>query len=178
MTLGTFRGDLHVLENGSGVYRFSSGEDWTKWTRMAALPGVTQVYSMAVYEGSMVVGTWPEARVFRWAANGEWIDMGRLGEELEVMGMAVYNSTLYAGTLPLGQVYRYDGNGHWTCTGQLDTTPDVKFRRAWSTAVYDGKLYFGTLPAGWWPLAGVLRCLDGDCPLRIEALVGEQSGWA
>ncbi len=148
MTLGTFRGDLHVLENGSGVYRFSSGEDWTKWTRMAALPGVTQVYSMAVYEGSMVVGTWPEARVFRWAANGEWIDMGRLGEELEVMGMAVYNSTLYAGTLPLGQVYRYDGNGHWTCTGQLDTTPDVKFRRAWSTAVYDGKLYFGTLPAG------------------------------
>ena len=51
MTLGTFRGDLHVLENGSGVYRFSSGEDWTKWTRMAALPGVTQVYSMAVYEG-------------------------------------------------------------------------------------------------------------------------------
>ena len=148
MTLGVYRGELHVLENGSGVYRFHSGPDSTQWTRLTALPGVSQVYSMAVYEGSMVVGTWPEARVFGWAPEGEWIDMGRLGEELEVMGMAVYNGKLYAGTLPLGQVYRYDGKGHWTCTGQLDATPDVRFRRAWSTAVYDGKLYFGTLPAG------------------------------
>ena len=103
---------------------------------------------MAVYEGSMVVGTWPEARVFRLGAQGEWLDMGRLGEELEVMGMAVYNGKLYAGTLPLGQVYRYDGEGQWTCTGQLDPTPEVTYRRAWSTAVYDGKLFFGTLPAG------------------------------
>ena len=96
----------------------------------------------------MAVGTWPEARVFRWNQQDEWIDMGRLGEELEVMGMAVYNGKLYAGTLPLGQVYRYDGKGRWTCTGQVDRTPDVKYRRAWSTAVYNGKLSFGTLPAG------------------------------
>lgn len=147
-TLGAFRGDLHVLDNGSGVYRYASGDDWTRWTRLATLPGVDQVYSMAVYQGCMVVGTWPQARVFRADPQGEWVDMGRLGEELEVMGMAVYNGKLYAGTLPLGQVYRYDGDGCWTCTGQVDTTPAVKFRRAWSTAVYDGKLYFGTLPAG------------------------------
>jgi hypothetical protein len=147
-TLGAFRADLHVLENGNGIYRFERGEDWTRWTQVASLPGVSQVYSMAVYKGCMVVGTWPEARVFRWNQQGEWIDLGRLGEELEVMGMAVYNGKLYAGTLPLGQVYRYDGKGRWTCTGQVDTTPDVQYRRAWSTAVYNGKLYFGTLPAG------------------------------
>ena len=147
-TLGTYRGALHLLDNGPGVYRYESGDDWTRWTRLAELSGVSQVYSLAVYQGLMVVGTWPEARVFGAAPDGGWSDMGRLGEELEVMGMAVYNGKLYAGTLPLGQVYRYDGDGRWTCTGQLDTTPDVTYRRAWSTAVYDGKLFFGTLPAG------------------------------
>ncbi|MCH2661325.1 LamG domain-containing protein [bacterium] len=147
-TLGAYRGALHLLDNGPGVYRYESGDDWTRWTRLAELSGVSQVYSLAVYQGRMVVGTWPEARVFGAAPDGGWSDMGRLGEELEVMGMAVYNGKLYAGTLPLGQVYRYDGDGRWTCTGQLDTTPDGTYRRAWSTAVYDGKLFFGTLPAG------------------------------
>ncbi len=147
-TLGVFRGDLHVLNNGNGVIRFTSGENWTRWTRLADLPGVTQIYSMAIYEGQMVVGTWPKASVFQWEADGTWTNMGRLGDELEVMGMAVYNGKLYAGTLPLGQVYRYDGNGHWTCTGQLDQTPEVKYRRAWSTAVCNGRLYYGTLPSG------------------------------
>ncbi len=147
-TMGTFRNDLYVLENGSGVLRFSHDDNWTQWTRVADLPGVVQVYSLAVYEGHLVAGTWPNATVFRWEKDGAWSNMGRLGEELEVMGMAIYNGNLYAGTLPLGQVYRYDGNGQWTCTGQLDQTPYVKYRRAWSTAVYNGKLYFGLLPSG------------------------------
>lgn len=148
MTLGTFRNNLYVLDNGNGIIRFDHGKDWTQWTRQARLPGVTQIYSMAVYKGKMVVGTWPEARVFCWEEDGSWTNMGRLGEELEVMGMAVYNGKLYAGTLPLAQVYRYDGDQQWTCTGQLDTTPEVQYRRAWSTAVFQGKLYYGTLPSG------------------------------
>ena len=148
MTIGVFRDHLYILENGNGVIRFESGDDWTRWTRVANLENVTQVYSMAVYQGQMVVGTWPEASVFRWEKDGSWTNIGRLGDELEVMGMGVYNGKLYAGTLPLGQVYRYDGEDHWTCTGQLDTTPDVKYRRAWSSAVFQGKLYYGTLPSG------------------------------
>ena len=148
MTLGVFRDQLYVFENGNGVIRFEGGADWTRWTRVTELPGASQVYSMAVYEGRMVVGTWPEAAVFRWEKDGSWTNMGRLGDELEVMGMAVYNGKLYAGTLPLAQVYRYDGDGRWTCTGQLDTTPEVRYRRAWSTAVFQGKLFFGTLPSG------------------------------
>ena len=64
------------------------------------------------------------------------------------MGMMVYNGKLYAGTLPTGSVYRYDGEGEWVSTGQLDTTPDVKYRRAWTMAVYQGRLFCGTLPSG------------------------------
>ncbi|NKB66113.1 MAG: hypothetical protein GKR89_03545 [Candidatus Latescibacteria bacterium] len=147
-TLGAFRDQLHILDNGNQIIRYASHGDSTTWTRLAALPGVSQVYSMAVYEGKLVVGTWPQAAVFRQEDDGSWTDIGRLGDELEVMGMAVYNGKLYAGTLPLGQVYRFDGDGQWTCTGQLDTTPEVRYRRAWSTAVYRGKLYYGVLPSG------------------------------
>jgi hypothetical protein len=64
------------------------------------------------------------------------------------MGMLVHNGQLYAGTLPLAEVYRYDGGQTWTKTGQLDTTPDVKYRRAWTMAQYKGKLFCGTLPSG------------------------------
>ena len=148
MNLGVFRDNLHLLENGNGVIRFERGDNWTRWIRLTNLQGVSQTYSMAVYEGQLYVGTWPEGSVFRWETDGTWTNTGRLGSELEVMGMAVYNGKLYAGTLPLAQVYRYDGDGEWICTGQLDTTPDVKYRRAWSTAVFQGKLYYGTLPSG------------------------------
>ena len=146
--IGVYRGNLNTVENGSGIYRFESGENWTRWSRLGDLPGATQNYSMAVYRGKLHVGTWPEGTVFRLEENGEWTSTGRLGDELEVMGMSVHNGKLYAGTLPLAQVYRYDGDDNWTCAGQIDTTPDVKYRRAWSTSVYDGKLFFGTLPAG------------------------------
>ncbi|MDP6115527.1 MAG: hypothetical protein QGG53_27010 [Planctomycetota bacterium] len=147
-TLGVYRGQLLMAENGSKIYRFDCGENWSKWTSIGDLPGATQNYSMAVYQGRLHIGTWPNGEVFRLEENGEWTDTGRLGEEKEVMGMAVYNGKLYAGTLPLAHVYRYDGDGNWTCTGQIDATPDVVYRRAWSTAVYQGRLFYGTLPTG------------------------------
>jgi len=64
------------------------------------------------------------------------------------MGMAVYNGKLYAGTLPRAEVYRYEGGTAWVSTGRLDTTPEVRYRRAWSMAVYRGKLFCGVLPSG------------------------------
>ncbi|MFV2070647.1 MAG: LamG domain-containing protein, partial [Pirellulales bacterium] len=36
----------------------------------------------------------------------------------------------------------------WTSLGRIDTTPDVRYRRAWSMAVYQGQLFVGTLPSG------------------------------
>ena len=32
--------------------------------------------------------------------------------------------------------------------GQIDTTPNVRYRRAWSMAVYRGRLFAGVLPSG------------------------------
>ncbi|MSS70225.1 MAG: LamG domain-containing protein [Candidatus Latescibacteria bacterium] len=148
MSLTVFNGHLYAAGNDGnkhgGVYRY----DGKSWTRTGDQPGVTQVYSFATYEGKLYVGTWPEATVFRYDGGETWTNCGRLGQELEVMGMAVYNGKLYAGTLPLAEVYRYDGGTAWTRTGQLDTTPDVRYRRAWSMAVFQGSLFCGTLPSG------------------------------
>ena len=149
ISMAVYRGDLYALENGNGcVVRYERGQNWHRWTRCGKLPGVSQSYSLAVHEGSLYVGTWPEGKVFRYERDDEWTDTGRLGSEMEVMGMAVYNGKLYAGTLPTSEVYRYDGDAAWTLTGRLDTTPDVTYRRAWCAAVFDGKLFYGTLPSG------------------------------
>jgi hypothetical protein len=98
--------------------------------------------------GDLFVGTWPNGKAYRLDGGTTWVPAGRLGEEKEVMGMAVHNGKLYAGTLPLAEVYRHDGGTAWTRTGRLDLTPDVRYRRAWSTAVYQGRLFCGTLPSG------------------------------
>ena len=129
--------------DGGTVNRF----DGTVWKDFGQLGNNTQTYSFAVYQGELCVGTWPSGHVYRLVDN-RWDDMGRLGNELEVMGMLVHNGKLYAGTLPLAEVHRYDGPTGWTKTAQLDSTPNMKFRRAWTMAQYQGKLMCSTLPSG------------------------------
>ena len=144
--LGVHNGHLYGLSyDGGGFFQYAGGKDWI---RLGPIPETTQAYSMAVYEGAVHVGTWPTGAVYRLDGSQQWSFRGRLGEEKEVMGISVYNGQLFAGTLPFADVYRYQGGTDWTTTGRLDTTPDVKYRRAWSMAVFDGKLYCGVLPSG------------------------------
>jgi outer membrane protein assembly factor BamB len=143
--LAVFNGHLYAGSyDGCTVFRL----DGEKWEDLGNLEPRGQSYSFEVHRGELFVGTWPQGRVFRRAGGKEWVSTGRLGEEREVMGMAVYNGKLYAGTLPLAEVYRYDGDGKWARTGRLDTTPEVRYRRAWSVAVFQGRLFVGTLPSG------------------------------
>jgi Concanavalin A-like lectin/glucanases superfamily len=144
--LSVHNGNLFGLSyDGGGFFRYDGG---TNWTRLGPVPETTQVYATAIYEGRLHAGTWPTGSVYRYGGPQKWTHVGRLGEEKEVMGMAVYNGKLYAGTLPFADVYRYDGDDKWVSTGRLDSTPNVRYRRAWSMAVYDGKLFCGVLPSG------------------------------
>ena len=145
--LAVYNGNLYA---GSYDYgRFVRYDGQAKWADLGQVPDATQVYSFAVYQGTLYVCTWPNGSVFAYDPRGKrWMNAGRLGKEKEVMGVAVYNGKLYAGTLPLGAVFRFDGPNRWTLTGQLDTTPDVVYRRVWSMAVYQGRLFAGTLPSG------------------------------
>ncbi len=145
--LCVFNGQLFASSyDGAHVYRYD-GKSWTDCGQVGPVEN-TQTYSFAIHEGHLLVGTWRTGRVFRYQGDNDWKDMGRLGAELEVMGMLVHNGKLYGGTLPLAEVYRFDGPERWTKVGKLDSTPDVKYRRAWTMAEYQGRLFCGTLPSG------------------------------
>lgn len=122
--------------------------DGAGWTDCGRLGTNTQTYSFTEYRGRLHVGTWPSGRVYRFDGLGRWFDTGRLGQELEVMGMVVHNGRLLAGSLPLAQVYEYDGVDGWRMAHQLDTTPDVRYRRAWTMAEHAGRVFCSTLPSG------------------------------
>lgn len=165
--LGVFQGGLYATGyDVGGVFRYE-GEQ--RWAFCGNASDSTQLYSFASYQGRLHTGVWPSGSVYRQDDGLPWLNCGRLGEELEVMGMMVYNGKLYAGTLPAGSVYRYDGEGEWAHTGQLDTTPDVRYRRAWTMAVYQGRLFCGTLPSG-----NVLSLEAGRNVTHDHALPG---GW-
>lgn len=118
------------------------------WQSRGSIPGVTQIYSYAVFGDRLHAGAWPDGRVYQLDGESNWIDQGQLGDEAEVMAMAVYNGRLFAGALPSGSVYSHrDGQG-WELVGRLDDTPDVKYRRVWSMAIFEGRLFAGTLPSG------------------------------
>jgi Concanavalin A-like lectin/glucanases superfamily len=140
-----FNGAIFATSYDEGsVFRF----DGKAWETVGKIPGATQTYGFAIHGGSLYVSEWPQAHVFRYAGGTDWIDAGKLGQELEAMPLLVYNGKMYGGTLPSAEVYRYDGEMNWAKIGQVDTTPNVKYRRAWSMAVFQGRLFVGTLPAG------------------------------
>jgi len=145
VALAVYNGYLYATSYDSGnVYRF----DGKAWTDCGPVGDNTQTYSFVVYEGHLYVSTWPSGRVYQFEDIGKWRDRGRLGDELEVMGMLVQNGRLLGGTLPLAEVYTYEGDTVWQRMEQLDTTPDVKYRRAWTMAEHDGRIYCSTLPSG------------------------------
>ncbi|MFO0868025.1 MAG: LamG-like jellyroll fold domain-containing protein [Pirellulales bacterium] len=147
-SLGIYNGHLYATTyDGGRVYRFD-GRDWLDCGALGDEGQNTQTYAFAVYQGKLMAGTWPSGRVYQFVAPGEWRDFGRLGEELEVMGMLVHNGRLVAGTLPGAEIHTLTRPGHWQRLTQLDTTPDVKYRRAWTLAEFQGKLFCSTLPSG------------------------------
>lgn len=122
--------------------------DGGHWSSRGTIPGVTQIYSYAVFGDALYAGAWPDGKVYRYAGDDAWVSSGRLGAETEVMAMAIYNGQLLAGSLPSGSVYTNRGGEAWDLVARLDWTPDVKYRRVWSMAVFAGQLFAGTLPTG------------------------------
>lgn len=143
--LTVFRDSIFATcyDEGS-VFRF----DGERWTPAGKIPNATQTYGFSVYRGELFVSEWPQAHVYRYERDHQWHDAGKLGDELEAMPLLVYNGKLYGGTLPNAHIYRYDNEQRWTLIEQVDSTPDVKYRRAWSMAVFNGRLFVGTLPSG------------------------------
>lgn len=140
-----YNGVLYATGFDEGaVYKF----DGEKWNRAGILGDATQVYGLAIYDGKLLAGTWPNGTVYRYEGGEKWTSVGRLGDAQEVMGPNVYNGKLYVGTLPMAEIFRYDADQRWSSLGRVDFTPDVIYRRAWTMAVFNGRLFSGTLPSG------------------------------
>lgn len=153
-----------VEENaGGGVFSYSTREQ--AWTHLGLQPHTTQVYSFAVHQDRVHIGTWPNGTVFRHAGQTTWENCGRLGDEQEVMGMVTYNGTLYAGTVPSAAVFR-QRESSWERVGTLEDETPVLYPRAASFAVFDGRLFVGTSPSGkvWSMSAGPAVSVDTPFP--------------
>ncbi len=146
--LGVYNGSIYATSYDGGLVFRYDGTKWTDCGQLGQADQNSQTYSFAVYGGRLYVGTWRSGRVYRFEDLDRWTDVGRLGEELEVMGMLVHNGRLVAGTLPLAEVYSYEGDATWRPMARLDTTPEVRYRRAWTMAEFQGRLYCSTLPSG------------------------------
>lgn len=118
-----------------------------------------QSHTLAVHQGNLLVGTWPDGIVARHAGGEEWKAIGRVGRDgTEVMDLQVYNGKLYGCSIPRAEVCRYDGDTTWTSLRRFHSPKGWKpavprkaslaqvkeWARVTSMTVYGGKLYAGT----------------------------------
>ena len=102
------------------VYSFD-GEKWS----YAGLPvshpnGSLQTHALAVYQGRLHAGTWPDGIVSVYQGGEKWQDIGRVGKDgTEVMDLLVYNGKLYGCSIPRAEVCRYDESTAWTSLKQF-----------------------------------------------------------
>jgi hypothetical protein len=141
------------------VYSFD-GEKWS----YAGLPishpnGSLQTHALAVYQGRLHAGTWPDGIVSVYQGGEKWQDIGRVGKDgTEVMDLLVYNGKLYGCSIPRAEICRYDGAPAWTSLkrfyspeGWVPGPPTASTRkqgnewsRVTSMTICEGKLYAGT----------------------------------
>jgi hypothetical protein len=154
--MSTYNGKLYV--GMQSVHSFD-GEKWT-YAGVPVKPQSTlQTQSLSVYQGRLIAGTWPEAKVSRYLGGENWEEFGRVGEDgTEVNALVVYNGKLYGGSIPRAEVCRYDDDPIWTSLkrfyspdGWIPALPFSKSRqesnewsRLTSLTIYNGKLFAST----------------------------------
>ncbi len=111
-TMSRHNGRLFV--GWPSVYSFD-GREW----RYAGVPSepesTLQTHSLAIFQGHLIAGTWPLAKVARHLGEEKWEELGRVGEDgTEVNSLLVYNGALYGGSIPRAEICRYDGKTQWT----------------------------------------------------------------
>jgi hypothetical protein len=111
-TMSRYNGRLFT--GWPSVYAYD-GREWT-YAGVPVEPEATlQTHSFAIFQGQLVAGTWPLAKVAKYHGGEKWEDIGRVGEDgTEVNSLVVYNGKLYGGSLPRAEVCRYDGRPQWS----------------------------------------------------------------
>lgn len=146
-------GHLYVSTHGN-IYRYDADG---KFVSIGIEPhGITQIHSMHVHTGKLVLGTWPQGYILRYASDEKWDITGRVGlppdhkQINEINALIYHGGKMYAGTIPLSEVYRYEHDGNWERLTQLgrrpnwlEASPD-SWMRVVALASYQGRLFAGT----------------------------------
>jgi hypothetical protein len=146
-------GALYAATHGN-IYEYQGGQSWKN---LGTAPhDINQIHSMQVFDGRILLGTWPQGYVLRRQGVDGWERIGRLGlpegRNLcnEVMDLTVYNGKLYAGLIPLAEVYRYERDNDWSNLGSLASRPDwaddvtETWTRVTCLSAFRGRLFAGT----------------------------------
>ena len=147
-------GKLYAATHGN-IYEYEGDQSWKG---IGAEPHrISQIHSMQVAGGRIVLGTWPQGYALRYDPGQRWTNIGRLGlpegaEEAcnEINDLTVYNGKLYAGVIPKAELYRYESDRKWSLLGRLANRPDWKvdnletWLRLTSLTAFDGKLFAAT----------------------------------
>jgi hypothetical protein len=158
-----------------GAYAFD-GESWTYAgdTLPPDQNWFLQTHSLAIFQGKLHAGTWPEGKVSVYEGGTDWRVMGRVGADgMEVMALAVYNGKLFGGSIPRAEVCRYDGEFQWTSLkrfyspegydpglpGKMSKRQVNEASRVTSLTVFDGKLFASTG-------SSTSSVLDAPCDVR------------
>ncbi|HAA72402.1 MAG TPA: hypothetical protein DCE55_24910 [Planctomycetaceae bacterium] len=148
-----FGGKLYAATHGN-VFEYEGG---TSWRSIGAEPhGITQIHSMQVAGGRMLLGTWPQGYVLRYDGENKWTKLGRVGlppgpqQCNEINDLTVYNGKLYAGVIPKAELYRYEKEGEWTLLGSLANRSDwaadnlATWLRLTCLTTFQGRLFAAT----------------------------------
>ncbi len=100
------------------------GKQWTHVGAPVEPQDKLQTHSFTIFQGQLLAGTWPLAKVARYLGGTKWEELGRVGEDgTEVNSLAVYNGKLYGGSIPRAEVCRFDGQPQWTSLRRFYSPP-------------------------------------------------------
>lgn len=163
------------------IYRYEGGEQWRCISRTPH--NISQIHSMHVIGGKLVIGTWPQGYVLRYEGGTEWTIMGRLGlpkgegipEINEINALLLHQGKLYSGALPKAQIHRYERDGHWTSLGSFASQPNFdmgvcpSWNRVVSLTTHSGRMFAATG-------ASQARAIDIDPDLSVGRVLACRIG--
>jgi hypothetical protein len=116
------------------------------WEEVAPKLGAeTRIFSLAVHNGRLFGGTYPNGKLYRWNESNAWEEVApKLGDETSIYSIAVHNGRLFGGTYPNGKLHRWNESNAWE-----EVAPKLGDEtRIFSLAVHNGRLFGGTSPNG------------------------------
>ncbi len=145
---------LHGRLYGSRTYPwlYEGDRNWRRIGDLIESHQISQIHSMIIHEGSLILGGWVSGVMLRYKGPDDWEYLGQVGIDPkfainEINDFTVYNGKLYAGVLPKSELWRYEGGTRWSLVRQMVNHPrwEVGDRDTWgritSMAIYQGRLF-------------------------------------